>query len=149
MNYFRRAHSKEVTIFHRRLLFLTQWLSVIYLTIFLFTNYKVLIFSFHKSLAYLAFYIPINQILYICTLSQNLPSKSEGTNFNIFVCMVCILRLEASTFSRPWLQVKLLPFKWKEKCHLLAFLHLLYSSCNNTLLNKNWTTLLLFTINCK
>ena len=103
MNYFRRAHSKEVTIFHRRLLFLIQWLSVIYLTIFLFTNYQVLIFSFHKSFAYLAFYIPINQILYICTLSQNLPSKSEGTNFDIFAYRGCILRLEASTFSyRPW-----------------------------------------------
>jgi hypothetical protein len=101
MNYFRRAHSKEGTIFHRRLLFLTQWLSVIYLTIFLFTNYQVLIFfsSFHKSFAYLAFYNPINQILYICTLSQNLTSKSEGTNFDIFVYRVCTFRLEANTFT--------------------------------------------------
>ena len=67
MNYFRRAHSKEVTIFHRRLLFLTQWLSVIYLTIFLFTNYvsSLDFFSFHKSFAYLAFYIPILTKFYI------------------------------------------------------------------------------------
>ena len=66
MNYFRRAHSKEVTIFHRRLLFLTKWLSVIYLTIFLFISYQVLIFfSFHKSFAYLAFYIPILTKFYI------------------------------------------------------------------------------------
>ena len=82
MNYFRRAHSKEVTIFHRRLLFLTKWLSVIYLTIFLFTNYQVLIFfSFSQILCISCILHPnINQILYICTLSQNLPSKFEGTN---------------------------------------------------------------------